>query len=103
MGRRGFALHEALTSRCGWANVGCTIAYRRELPSGDLLVARSTALKLERITLTFRTRRVCALEPGINCSVLTSVTVHFELNCREAIELPLDLVPRLPRRGGSAT
>lgn len=90
MGRLGYALHEAPRTRRGWADVSHAIEYRHELIGGDLLVAFSGILRLGRTSFTYRTRLARASAPGLDCATLTGVAVHFDLDRREAIELPAE-------------
>lgn len=88
VGHLGYRLVDASSTRRGWADVSHTIAYRRELVAGDLIVAYSGVERIGTKSLGYFTRLERATEPGETCATLRGVMVHFDLAKRRAVELP---------------
>lgn len=70
----------------GWADVRQLIEYRREAVGGDLLVVRSTLLRLGNSSIEYRHDLVNA-ETGTVHATSAQVTVLFDLAERKAIRL----------------
>jgi acyl-CoA thioester hydrolase len=87
----GYALRDAHASRRGWADVSHQIEYRREVLSGDVLVAATGIESLGRTSITYRTSIFRVTEREQGCATLKGVMVHFDLNERRALPLPSDI------------
>lgn len=85
LGRLGPTVEQADGRRLGWADVNHNIDYRHELVAGDLVVLRSRILKIGRTSLKHRTA-LCR-QDGLICTVLTGVTVRFDLDARQSAPL----------------
>jgi acyl-CoA thioesterase FadM len=88
LGALGYSLRDVHTTQRGWADVSHKIEYLSELRAGDLLVAYSSVQRVGSKSLTYRTRLVRADRPQDDCTVLTGVVVHFDLERRCALVLP---------------
>jgi acyl-CoA thioesterase FadM len=88
LGALGYSLRDVHTTQRGWADVSHKIEYLSELRAGDLLVAYSSVQRVGGKSLTYRTRLVRADRPQDDCTVLTGVVVHFDLERRCALVLP---------------
>jgi len=71
----------------GWADVRQLIEYKREIPSGSLLVVRTTLRRLGNKSVEFL-HELCNVEIDALHSTCEQVTVLFDLNKRAAA--PLD-------------
>jgi len=91
LARLGYSLRDAQRTRRGWVDVSHSIEYLREVRAGDLLVAFSAVQRLGRTSMTYITRLAQPAAPDDSCAVMTGVVVHFDLDRRQAIELPDDL------------
>jgi acyl-CoA thioester hydrolase len=78
----------------GWADVRQTIEYKHEVPSGSLLVVRSTLKRLGNKSVEYL-HELCNVETGDLHSTSEQITVLFDLNKRASA--PLDEAIR--RRG----
>ena len=78
----------------GWADVRQTIEYKHEVPSGSLLVVRSTLKRLGNKSVEYL-HELINVETGDLHSTSEQVTVLFDLNKR--LSAPLDEAIR--RRG----
>lgn len=85
LGRLGPIVDHADGRRLGWADVNHSIDYQHELVSGDLVVLRSCILTLGRTSLRHRT--TLSRTDGRACTILTGVTVRFDLDTRQAVSL----------------
>jgi len=78
----------------GWADVRQTIEYKHEVPSGSLLVVRSTLKRLGNKSVEYL-HELMNVETGDLHSTSEQITVLFDLNKR--LSAPLDEAIR--RRG----
>ena len=95
----GYVLSDAARTQRGWADVSHHIEYRKEIVSGDLLIARSSVVRLGTKSFTYSTRLLRVPDEGTVCAVLTGVAVHFDLQRRVAIELPAEFRAAAARLG----
>lgn len=74
-------------ARLGWADVRHVIEYQREVGAGDLLEvsARLTKLGRKSVAVQYRMQNLTRAELA---ATLEAVTVLFDLEAREGIEIP---------------
>jgi acyl-CoA thioester hydrolase len=83
----GPPLRELADEHRGWADVRHEINYEREVRAGELVLVRSELLAAGRSSIRYRHSMVG--EDNVARAVMTAVTVHFDLDARRAIPLPL--------------
>jgi len=82
----------------GWADVRQFIEYKREIPSGSLLVVRTTLRRLGNKSVEFL-HELCNSEIDALHSTCEQVTVLFDLNTRAAAPLDEDIRRRAAALG----
>jgi len=76
-----------LQQKRSWADVRHEIEYLRELTEGELVLIRSTPVKVGGKSLTYR-HEMSNAESGGVCATMTVTAVYFDLDQRKAI--PID-------------
>ncbi len=71
----------------GFADVKHEISYKKELLAGDLLLTKSSIVRLGRKSVTYQHRLIRLGNGDAECAEMIGVAVHFDLNRRVAIEL----------------
>lgn len=71
----------------GFADVKHEISYKKELLAGDLLLTKSSVVRLGRKSVTYQHRLIRLGNGDAECAEMIGVAVHFDLNRRVAVEL----------------
>ena len=71
----------------GFADVKHEISYKKELLAGDLLLTKSSVVRLGKKSVTYRHRLIRLGDDAEQCAEMIGVAVHFDLNRRVALEL----------------
>jgi acyl-CoA thioester hydrolase len=90
LGYLGFFLRDIQRTNLGFADVKHEISYKKELLTGDLLLTRSSVLRLGTKSFTYRHRLFRLGESEEESAEMIGVAVHFDLNRRIAIALSND-------------
>jgi acyl-CoA thioester hydrolase len=81
----------------GWADRRQTITYESELVAGELVIVRTTPLRVGRTSVSYL-HRMQNVETETLHATCENVTVLFDLSRREAVPLTDDIRAPLERR-----
>jgi len=86
-GHLGYLPRDVSRTNLGFADVKHEISYKKELLAGDLLVTRSSVVRLGTKSFTYRHRLLRLGEDEEESAEMIGVAVHFDLKRRVALEL----------------
>jgi acyl-CoA thioesterase FadM len=87
LGHLGCLPRDIPQTNLGFADVNHEISYKKELLAGDLLLTKSSVVRLGRKSFTYRHRLIRLGDSDEECAEMVGVAVHFDLNRRVALEL----------------
>jgi acyl-CoA thioester hydrolase len=87
LGYLGYVPREIPQTNLGFADVRHEISYKKELLAGDLLLTRSSVVRLGTKSFTYRHRLIRLGDDEQESAVMIGVAVHFDLTRRVALEL----------------
>jgi acyl-CoA thioester hydrolase len=83
----GFSPGRMMREKLGWADVRHEIEYVHELTEGELVLVRSSPVKVGNKSLTYK-HEMSNAESSVVCASMVATAVYFDLKERKAI--PID-------------
>jgi acyl-CoA thioester hydrolase len=90
LGHLGYLPRDIPRTNLGFADVRHEISYKKELLAGDLLLTKSSVVRVGTKSFTYRHRLIRLGDDEAESAEMIGVAVHFDLKRRVAIELPAD-------------
>jgi len=87
LGHLGCLPKDIPKTNLGFADVKHEISYKKEVLVGDLLLTRSSVVRLGTKSFTYRHRLIRLGESEQECAEMIGVAVHFDLIRRVSLEL----------------